>query len=65
MDDLNSIWLYTFDEWSKKQADKYYMALEFACTQIGINPELGREYDGISKNLLDACKLSVLCGKRF
>lgn len=52
IDDLNDIWIYTIDEWSEKQADKYYEALEFACTQIGKNPELGKEYDGISKNLL-------------
>jgi toxin ParE1/3/4 len=52
IDDLNDIWFYTFDEWSEKQADKYYAALEFACTQIGKNPELGKKYDGINKNLL-------------
>lgn len=52
IDDLNDIWVYTFDEWSEKQADKYYSSIEFACAQIGKNPELGKEYDGISKNLL-------------
>ncbi|MFT4092782.1 MAG: type II toxin-antitoxin system RelE/ParE family toxin [Niabella sp.] len=52
IDDLNDIWIYTFDKWSEKQADKYYAALEFACTQIGKNPDLGKEYDEISKNLL-------------
>jgi toxin ParE1/3/4 len=34
IDDLNDIWIYTTDEWSEKQADKYYAAIEFACTQI-------------------------------
>ncbi|MFY7665622.1 type II toxin-antitoxin system RelE/ParE family toxin [Flavobacterium sp.] len=52
INDLNEIWVYTYDEWSEKQADKYYSALEFACTQIGKNPELGKKYDRISKNLL-------------
>ncbi len=52
IDDLNDIWVYPIDEWSEKQADNYYSAIEFACTQIGKNPELGKEYDGISKNLL-------------
>lgn len=52
INDLNDIWVYTIDEWSEKQADKYYATIEFACTQIGKNPELGKEYDGISKNLL-------------
>ncbi len=52
IDDLNDIWAYTFEEWSEKQADKYYATLEFACMQIGKNPELGRAYDGVSSNLL-------------
>jgi toxin ParE1/3/4 len=52
IDDLNNIWVYRIDEWSEKQADKYYTAIEFACTQIGKNPELGKEYNGINKNLL-------------
>jgi len=51
IDDLNDIWIYTFDKWSEKQADRYYAALEFACMQIGKNPDLGKEYDGIGKNL--------------
>ncbi|MBX2888605.1 MAG: type II toxin-antitoxin system RelE/ParE family toxin [Ferruginibacter sp.] len=52
IDDLNDIWIYTFEEWPEKQADKYYAAIEFACFQIGKNPELGKEYEGINKNLL-------------
>ncbi|MFN3909100.1 MAG: type II toxin-antitoxin system RelE/ParE family toxin [Flavobacterium sp.] len=52
INDLNDIWIYTIDEWSEKQADKYYSSIEFACSQIGKNPELGNEYEGISKNLL-------------
>ncbi len=50
--DINEIWSYTFKKWSEKQADKYYSALEFACIQLGQYPELGKEYDGIQKNLL-------------
>lgn len=52
IDDLNDIWIYIFEEWSEKQADKYYASLEFACLQIGLNPELGKEYKGISNNLI-------------
>ncbi len=52
IDDLNDIWNYTFEKWSEKQADKYYAALEFACKEIGEDPELGREYTGISRDLL-------------
>ena len=52
IDDLNNIWDYTYKEWSEKQADKYYATLKFACMQIGENPELGKEYKGINRNLL-------------
>lgn len=52
IDDLNDIWIYTFEEWSETQADKYYASLEFACAQIGENSELGKEYEGINQNLL-------------
>jgi toxin ParE1/3/4 len=49
---LNSIWTYTYDEWSEEQADKYYANLEFACLQIGENPDLGKEYEEIKSKLL-------------
>ena len=52
IDDLNYIWAYTFETWSEKQADKYYSALESACMQIGENPDLGKEYNGVNPNLL-------------
>ncbi len=52
IDDLNDIWAYTLEEWSEKQADKYYSSLEFACIQIGRNPDLGNKYEGLNVNLL-------------
>jgi toxin ParE1/3/4 len=52
IDDLNDIWSYTSDKWSAKQADKYYATIKFACNGIGKNPSVGKEYDGIEKNLL-------------
>jgi toxin ParE1/3/4 len=51
IDDLNNIWNYTIDKWSEKQADKYYACLNFACKQIGINPDLGKKYEEINSNL--------------
>lgn len=42
IDDLNDIWDYTFEKWSEKQADRYYLTLKFACMQIGENPEPGK-----------------------
>lgn len=51
IDDLDDIWAYTFEEWSERHADKYYATLEFTCTQIGKNPELGKEYEGMNSVL--------------
>lgn len=52
INDLNDIWNYTFEQWSENQADKYYSTLKFACEKIGENPNLGKEYAEIRKNLL-------------
>ena len=52
IDDLNDIWNYTAERWSVNQADKYYGAIKLACTGIGENPNIGKEYGGFKKNLL-------------
>ncbi|MDN3643164.1 type II toxin-antitoxin system RelE/ParE family toxin [Lutimonas halocynthiae] len=52
INDLNRIWDYTFKKWSEKQADKYYTTVKMACNGIRESPDIGKEYDGISKNLL-------------
>ena len=50
--DLSKIWEYTFEVWSEKQADKYYDELILNCEEIAKNPDLGKNYEGISKQLL-------------
>ncbi|MEL6559167.1 MAG: type II toxin-antitoxin system RelE/ParE family toxin [Bacteroidota bacterium] len=52
IDDLNSIWDYTYEKWSESQADKYYATIKLACEEIGENSKAGKQYQGISKNLL-------------
>jgi toxin ParE1/3/4 len=52
IEDLNYIWAYTFEQWSEKQADKYYSTIKFACSLIDENPDIGREYTEIKNNLL-------------
>jgi len=52
VDDLTEIWNYTFDEWSEKQADKYYELLLEGCNELANNPLLGKEYHEISNKLL-------------
>ncbi|RUA34851.1 MAG: type II toxin-antitoxin system RelE/ParE family toxin [Bacteroidetes bacterium] len=49
--DLNEIWEYTADEWSEEQADKYYEMLLNRCQYIADNPDLGKNYDGITTDL--------------
>ena len=49
IDDLNDIWDYTFEKRSEKQADKYYATIKLACNGIGENPDVGKEYYGVSK----------------
>ncbi|CAM3410520.1 type II toxin-antitoxin system RelE/ParE family toxin [Aequorivita lipolytica] len=50
--DLSKIWNYTFEVWSEQQADKYYDSLISNCQEIAENPDLGKNYEGISKQLL-------------
>ncbi|WBX75336.1 type II toxin-antitoxin system RelE/ParE family toxin [Tenacibaculum ovolyticum] len=52
VEDLSKIWDYTFEVWSEKQADKYYDELISNCKEIAKNPDLGKNYEGISKQLL-------------
>ncbi|MDD2634106.1 MAG: type II toxin-antitoxin system RelE/ParE family toxin [Bacteroidales bacterium] len=51
VEDLSSIWDYTFDKWSEQQADKYYRMLLSNCQEIADNPNLGKSYSGIKKEL--------------
>ena len=52
INDLTEIWEYTFDEWSEKQADKYYNEIKLACHELANNSKHGKAYTDISKNLL-------------
>ncbi len=52
VDDLTLIWNYTFDKWSEKQADKYYYMLVDNFNEIADNPNLGKNYSGVTENLL-------------
>jgi toxin ParE1/3/4 len=51
VDDLSNIWNYTFEIWSEKQADKYYKMLISNYQEIADNPDLGKNYEGITHNL--------------
>jgi toxin ParE1/3/4 len=51
VEDLTSIWNYTYEEWSESQADKYYEILFEAFQDISQNPEMGKNYEGIAKGV--------------
>lgn len=52
VDDLSSIWKYTFETWSEKQADTYYSELVNTVRRIASYPKnLDREYIEIHPGL--------------
>lgn len=52
VEDLSEIWEYTFEEWSEKQANKYYKFLIEFCQEVASNPNFGKSYESVQKDLL-------------
>jgi toxin ParE1/3/4 len=52
VDDLTHIWNYTTEKWSESQADKYYQILVDNFNEIAKNPNIGKTYSGVIKDLL-------------
>lgn len=51
VEDLSGIWDYTFDKWSELQANRYYEMLLKSFQDIADNPDLGKNYAGITLDL--------------
>lgn len=49
--DLRSIWNYTYDTWSEKQADKYLKELMNEFFTIASYPEKGKNYEEVGAGL--------------
>ncbi len=49
--DLKQIWNYTFDNWTEKQADKYYKQILNQFSTIAENPATGKGYESILNGL--------------
>ena len=47
--DLEKIWLYTFEVWSKSQADYYFDVLMNEIEYLSENPKSGKDYNEIRK----------------
>lgn len=51
VEDLATIWEYTYKTWSESQADKYYKLLISTFGEIAQNPQRGKNYDEIDKTI--------------
>lgn len=49
--DLSAIWEYTIENWSEKQAEKYYRLLIDTCVELSKKPKLGKDYSDVYPNL--------------
>lgn len=47
--DLVGIWVYTFNQWSEAQADRYLSALEDGIQKLVGEPEDGKQRDSLRK----------------
>jgi toxin ParE1/3/4 len=52
VEDLSSIWNYTRDTWSERQADHYYSMLIDYIEEIVINPNIGKSYEDIINKIM-------------
>ena len=48
--DLENIWLYTFENWSIQQADRYLQLLLDEIEYLAANPDSGRDWSSIRKD---------------
>jgi len=48
--DLEQIWVYTFENWSLEQADRYLHQIIEEIEYIANNPEVGKDFSYIRKN---------------
>jgi toxin ParE1/3/4 len=51
VEDLADIWEYTYETWSNKQAEAYYMLLLNACQELAKLPSLGKNYDEVAEGI--------------
>ena len=49
-EDLEEIWLYTLETWSKEQADRYLSLIFDEIEFLSMNPKTGQDFDNIRKN---------------
>lgn len=50
--DLENIWLYTFENWSPDQADRYFNLILDEIEYLAKKPEVGKDYSHVRKDYL-------------
>ena len=50
--DIEKIWLYTFENWSLEQADRYFELIMNEIEYIAENPNSGNDYSDVRKGYL-------------
>ncbi len=50
LEDINNIWIYTRENWSEEQADRYYNAIVDEIEYIVLNFEMARDFGSIRKS---------------
>ena len=50
LDDINKIWIYTAENWSVEQADRYYNLIFDEIEYIVANFEIARDFGNIRKS---------------
>ena len=49
-EDLEDIWLYTFENWSLEQADRYLELIFNEIEYLSVNPSVGIDFGHVRKN---------------
>lgn len=49
-EDIETIWLYTFENWSIEQADRYVNLIFDEIEYIAAKPDAGKDYNHVRKN---------------
>ncbi len=49
-EDIETIWLYTFENWSLEQADRYINLILDEIEYLAANPDSGKDFNAIRKN---------------
>ena len=49
-EDIEDVWLYTFENWSKEQADRYTSLIFDEIEYLAENPNSGKDFTHVRKN---------------